>query len=103
MNGASLKKTKSPMSTTELLGQVKQLPPREQLQLVEKIIAGLGEQLPATLTQPKPLRSLLGIWQGFTLTDEDIAEARHEMWGNFVKTLPQTVPMSASPHHGYAP
>ncbi len=34
------------MSTVELLAQVKQLPPREQLLLAEKILTGLADQLP---------------------------------------------------------
>ena len=67
------------MSTTELLQQVKQLPPREQLLFAEQILAGLAHRMPAQ-QPPKPLQSLLGLWQGFTVTEEDIAEARREMW-----------------------
>lgn len=67
------------MSTTELLQQVKQLPPQEQLLFAEQILAGLAHQLPLQ-QPPKPLKSLLGLWQGFTVADEDIAEARREMW-----------------------
>jgi hypothetical protein len=70
------------MSTLELLQQVKQLPPCEQLLFAEQILAGLVHQMPAKQS-PKPLKSLLGLWQGFTVTEEDIAEARREMWGNF--------------------
>lgn len=70
------------MSALELLQQVKQLPPREQLLFAEQILAGLVHQMPSKQS-PKPLQSLLGLWQGFTVTDEDIAEARREMWGNF--------------------
>lgn len=71
------------MSTLELLQQVKQLPPREQLLFAEQILAGLVQQMPIKQQQPKPLQSLLGLWEGFTVTEEDIAEARREMWGNF--------------------
>lgn len=35
------------MSTLELLQQVKQLPPREQLLFAEQILAGLVHQMPA--------------------------------------------------------
>lgn len=70
------------MSALELLQQVKQLPPREQLLFAEQILAGLVQQMPSK-QQPKPLQSLLGLWEGFTVTEEDIAEARREMWGNF--------------------
>lgn len=70
------------MSTLELLHQVKQLPPREQLLFAEQILAGLVHQMPPQ-QPPKPLKPLLGLWQGFTVTEDDIAEARREMWGNF--------------------
>ena len=69
------------MSTLELLHQVKQLSPREQLLFAEQILAELVQQMPAK-QPPTPLKSLLGLWQGFTVTEEDIAEARREMWGN---------------------
>jgi len=71
------------VTPTELFGIVKQLSLREQLELVEQILATLRSQLPATPLAKQPLRSLLGLWQGFTITAEDIAEARREMWGNF--------------------
>ena len=37
----------------------------------------------------KPRRSLLGLCAdlGVTVTEEDIAEARKEMWGNFPREL----------------
>ena len=70
------------MSALERLQQVKQLPPREQLLFAEQILAGLVHQMPVK-QQPKPLNSLLGLWQGFTVTEDDIAEARREIWSNF--------------------
>jgi hypothetical protein len=30
-----------------------------------------------------PRRPLYGLWKGFTITEEDIEEARREMWGDF--------------------
>jgi hypothetical protein len=37
----------------------------------------------------KPLRSLRGLWADLNIriTDEDIAEARREMWGNFPRDI----------------
>lgn len=37
----------------------------------------------------KPRRSLLGLWAdlGFEVTEEDIAQARREMWGNFPRDI----------------
>lgn len=61
------------MSTLELLQQDKQLPPRAQLPFAEQILTGLVYQMPAKQS-PKPLKSLLGLWQGFTVTKEDIAD-----------------------------
>lgn len=39
------------------------------------------DQLPALPSVPRT--SLYGLFQGYDTTDEDIAEARNEMWGNF--------------------
>jgi hypothetical protein len=37
----------------------------------------------------KPRRSLLGLWEdlNFHVTEEDIAAARREMWGNFPRDI----------------
>ncbi len=37
----------------------------------------------------KPLRSLRGLWKDLNIhiTDDDIAEARREMWGNFPRDI----------------
>lgn len=37
----------------------------------------------------KPRRSLLGLWADLNIhiTEEDIAEARREMWGNFPRDI----------------
>jgi hypothetical protein len=37
----------------------------------------------------RPLRSLRGLWADFgvDITEEDIAEARHEMWGKFPRDI----------------
>jgi hypothetical protein len=37
----------------------------------------------------KPLRSVLGLWSDLNvhITEEDIAEARREMWGNFPRNI----------------
>jgi hypothetical protein len=40
------------------------------------------EQYPPQQTPYKPV-ALGGLWEGVTITDEDIAEVRREMWGNF--------------------
>jgi len=37
---------------------------------------------PFQQTPYKPV-ALGGLWEGITITDEDIAEVRREMWSNF--------------------
>ncbi|GAK60956.1 hypothetical protein U27_00854 [Candidatus Vecturithrix granuli] len=56
--------------------------PEESLQLLFDFVAFLQvRSKPAT--QQKPVIKLGGLWEGTaTITDEDIAEARLEMWGN---------------------
>jgi hypothetical protein len=76
----------TPVITVEMVvRQVNQLSLREQVQLVERILSGLAQQLPTTSALHKPLRSLYGLWQGFTVTEADITEARRELWGQFAE------------------
>jgi hypothetical protein len=73
----------SSFTTYQLLNQVKLLPPQEQLKLAQQILAEVMLTMPK-MTQSKPVkRSLLGLWRGFKVTDDDISQARQEMWGNF--------------------
>ena len=71
----------------DMIQWVNQLPWRERLRLVERVLADLAQQLPAE-EATKPLRSLYGLWQGFSVTKEDIAQARREMWGEFAERGP---------------
>ncbi|MCA9428197.1 MAG: hypothetical protein KC964_26140 [Candidatus Omnitrophica bacterium] len=59
---------------------VRELPPEDQ-EKVREFAEGLQRQK----AERPPLRSLEGLWAkyDFDLTDEDIKEARREMWGNF--------------------
>lgn len=82
MEGATTEET---MGTTVTLDEVvnlaKQLSALDKVRLVERIAPEIERDLQAT--QPVPRESLRGIWQGLDITDEDIAEVRREMWGNF--------------------
>lgn len=61
-----------------------ELSPVNRIRLVERVMATLE----ADLQQPgKPRRSLLGLWEGDTVSEEDIDEARREMWANFPDTV----------------
>lgn len=73
----------------EKLGTLSPEGQQQVLALVEEIEkAENGET-----EQPKqPLRSLRGLWKDLgmsRITEEDIAEARREMWGNFPRPFPE--------------
>ncbi|MDL1895689.1 hypothetical protein FBQ82_05410 [Anaerolineae bacterium CFX7] len=65
----------------QVLTLAEKLSARDKVRLIEFIAPQIAQAIPA---QPqKPLRSLYGLWRGFSITEEDIAQARREMWGNF--------------------
>ncbi len=68
------------MSIEQLVEKLRELPEDKQREVLE-----LLESLVANAKDPKPLKSLEGLWagRGIDLTREDIDEARREMWGNF--------------------
>ena len=41
--------------------------------------------VPSSQQTPYKPVALGSLWEGITITDEDIAEARHEMWSSFGK------------------
>jgi len=63
-----------------ILECVRTLPPSQQEKVRE-----FAEQLRQQSQPAVPLKSLEGLWSrySFDLTDEDITEARREMWGTF--------------------
>ncbi len=65
----------------EVLNLVKQLSLIDKVRLIERTAPQIKQEL--TDVQPVPRKSLRGLWRGVDITEEDIAEARHEMWGNF--------------------
>lgn len=69
------------MTTEEvLLEKIKVLPPNRKQEVLDFV-----EFLEEKEAKPQPRRSLYGILSdsGLKITEEDIAEARQEMWGNF--------------------
>ncbi len=76
-----LKYSKIIMTVEErILECVRELPPQEREKVRE-----FAESLQSRGAKRTPLRRLEGLWEkyDFILTDEDIDEARREMWGNF--------------------
>ena len=72
------------MTIEELvIEKLKKLPPEKQKEVLE-----FAESL-GTGGAPKPLKSLEGLLEDLhvSITAEDIAEARREMWGSFPRDI----------------
>jgi hypothetical protein len=65
----------------EVLASVRQLSPVDKARLIERIVPDIERELKTA--RPTPRKSLRGLWRGLDITEEDIAEARREMWGSF--------------------
>ena len=68
----------------QVLQKLRELPPEK-----EKEVLAFVDTLSKEGDAPKKLRGLEGIWEDLNLeiTDEDIAQARREMWGNFPRDI----------------
>lgn len=68
----------------EVLIIAQQLSPNDKARLLEDISAALRRELAQSeMEKKKPKRSLLGLWEGLRISEEDIDDARREMWGDF--------------------
>lgn len=67
----------------QLIEKMRDLPPEKKKEVLE-FVDSLRKNGPRV-----PRRSLLGLWADldFHVTEEDIAEARREMWGNFPRDI----------------
>ena len=67
-----------------VLEKLRGLPPEKQKEVLEFV-----ESLKPDGSTRKPLRSLEGLLEDLNvdITEEDIAEARREMWGNFPRDI----------------
>jgi hypothetical protein len=68
----------------QVVEKLRDLPPEKQKKILDFVDSLKKESGP-----PQKLRGLEGIWAdlGIDITDEDIAEARREMWGNFPRDI----------------
>jgi hypothetical protein len=68
----------------QILAKLRDLPPEKQQEVLEFVDSLKKENGPKT-----PRRSLRGLWADLNIhiTEEDIAEARREMWGNFPRDI----------------
>jgi hypothetical protein len=69
----------------QVVEKLRDLPPEKQKEVLD-FVDSLREK---NGDEKKPLRSLLGLWADLNIhiTEEDIAEARREMWGNFPRDI----------------
>lgn len=77
----------TPMTIEEqVIEKLRELPPEKQREVLDFL-----ESMKKKNGGGKPRRSLLGLWSdlGVRITEEDIAEARREMWGKFPRDLAQ--------------
>jgi hypothetical protein len=65
----------------EIVKLTKQLSLLDKVRLIEELAPQIEREL--TVVQPAELTPLRGLWKGLDIKDEEIAEARREMWGNF--------------------
>lgn len=65
----------------EALALVRQLSSVDKTRLIERIAPDIQRELKTGRSIPR--KSLRGLWRGLDITEEEIAEARREMWGNF--------------------
>ncbi len=49
--------------------------------MIERLAPDIERDMARGLSAPGV--SLRGLWRGVDITDDDIAEVRREMWGNF--------------------
>ncbi|MEG3863722.1 DUF2281 domain-containing protein [Microcoleus sp. herbarium12] len=63
-----------------VLDKLRALPPDKQQQVLD-----FAEFLQHKIIPKRPLKSVKGMWANLDIdiTEEDIAQARKEMWGNF--------------------
>jgi hypothetical protein len=68
----------------KVLEKLRELPPEKQKEVLDFV-----DLLKKKNGAPKPRRSLRGLWKdlNITITENDIAQARREMWGNFPRDI----------------
>ena len=71
----------STVTLEEALVVVRQLSPVDKARLIERLVPDIERELRAVETTPR--KSLMGLWRGLNITEEDIEEARREMWSDF--------------------
>jgi hypothetical protein len=63
------------------LAYVRQLSPVDKARLIEQMVPDIKRELRSAQSTPRV--SLRGLWRGLDITEEEIDQARKEMWGEF--------------------
>ena len=68
----------------QVLEKLRALPPEKQMEVLDFV-----DFLKQKKGTKKPRRGLRGLWKDLNIdiTEEDIAQARREMWGNFPQDI----------------
>jgi hypothetical protein len=68
----------------QVLEKLRELSPEKQKEVLDFV-----DTLKSKNGDRQPLRNLRGLWAGLNIdiTEEDIAKARREMWGNFPRDI----------------
>ena len=74
-------KMENQVTLQEVLELASLLSSRDKLRLIERIAPQIEHDLEAA--QPKQRKSLRGLWKGLDISEEDIEQARREMWNSF--------------------
>ena len=65
----------------EALAFVRQLSPVDKARLIERMVPDIERELRAA--RAVPYVSLRGLWRGLDITEDEIDQAREEMWSEF--------------------
>ncbi|UCC88725.1 MAG: hypothetical protein JSV81_05300 [Anaerolineales bacterium] len=65
----------------EALAFVRQLSPVNKARLIERMVPEIERELRAA--RSTPYVSLRGLWRGLDMTEDEINQAREEMWSEF--------------------
>ncbi len=71
------------VSFESVLSMAIRLPPADKARLLVYLASAVQHALALVPPPPTERVQILGLWQGLSITEDDIAEARREMWGNF--------------------
>lgn len=76
------------VSVEAILDLAARLSLTDKVRLIERLAPQIERELLSG--RPGPRKSLRGIWKGLGITEEEIAQARREMWSDFPREKKRT-------------